>query len=884
MSASRERPSLSPAPPGAEVPLSKPASWVSTASGVLVRLFPTVVPSVSLTGARARVARVPAMVRRLPFESPWLVIAMVLLLQVPALWLASGLEVRSSFRELLPERKASVVELDRLGTRMGGGGTLIVLAQGGDGPELRRFVEALSARIRGFGPRWVTGVDDGARHWKQFVRSHWWVYARDGDLQSLRDDLVEARDREVLRRAGLDLELDDEASELSPTGRLQAAMDRFAEPRVATWADGMPDYYVDDHARLGAVVVRTPFATGDDRVRDLEARIREVVAGAEAESGVAGLVVNFTGSLVTSVEEHRAVVGDLTHVGIVGTGLVLGVVFLYFLRLRALLAMGLTIACGCSWSFAVARLSVGYLNSASGFLVSIIAGNGINFGILLMARYLDGRCDEHLPPDRAIACACRDTWKGTLTAAIAAALAYGSLAITGFPGFRQFGIIGAAGMLCCWTATYLLMPAILMASERVCPIIPEDADWRRQSQRLFAGPLYALAHRGPRSVAMAGSALCLVCAVAGAVWFFRDPMEYDLTRIRNDAADPGSARALGRTAASVVGAFGRDGRAIVVDRLEDVAPLVQELERRRDAAPPELRPFSRVVSIRNLLPERQEARVAVANELIGLVRNARRRHLVDDATWSRIEGMVPDKAHPVDLATLPEEIVWPFTESDGSRGRIIYLVPAEGRSLNDARYLSIWADSYRAVELPDGRVVHGSGDPVVFADVLSSIRKEAPVAVGVSLFGTAAVVLAAFMLRRTGWLALATLLAGFSMLIGFLAFAGIRINFLSFMALPITIGVGADYAVNVLRRHEADGEGSERIAFVQTGGAVVLCSLTTILGYGALLRSINGAVRSFGLAAAVGEVVMILSATVLLPSIVLWRAGRRAVAREVESQ
>ena len=36
---------------------------------------------------------------------------------------------------------------------------------------------------------------------------------------------------------------------------------------------------------------------------------------------------------------------------------------------------------------------------------------------------------------------------------------------------------------------------------------------------------------------------------------------------------------------------------------------------------------------------------------------------------------------------------------------------------------------------------------------------------------------------------------------------------------------------------------------VETGGAVIACSMTTLSGYLALLMSVNGAVRSFGLTA-----------------------------------
>ena len=75
--------------------------------------------------------------------------------------------------------------------------------------------------------------------------------------------------------------------------------------------------------------------------------------------------------------------------GATGIGLVLAVVLLYFMRLRALLVMGITIGIGLIWTFGLTQLVIGHLNVATGFLVSIVAGNGINVGILYQARYFE---------------------------------------------------------------------------------------------------------------------------------------------------------------------------------------------------------------------------------------------------------------------------------------------------------------------------------------------------------------------------------------------------------------------------------------------------------------------------------------------------------------
>jgi predicted RND superfamily exporter protein len=50
-----------------------------------------------------------------------------------------------------------------------------------------------------------------------------------------------------------------------------------------------------------------------------------------------------------------------------------------------------TIGIATAAAFGAAALTVGHLNAATAFLGAIIAGNGINYGILLIARYLRSR-------------------------------------------------------------------------------------------------------------------------------------------------------------------------------------------------------------------------------------------------------------------------------------------------------------------------------------------------------------------------------------------------------------------------------------------------------------------------------------------------------------
>ena len=96
-----------------------------------------------------------------------------------------------------------------------------------------------------------------------------------------------------------------------------------------------------------------------------------------------------------------------------------------------------------------------------------------------------------------------------------------------------------------------------------------------------------------------------------------------------------------------------------------------------------------------------------------------------------------------------------------------------------------------------------------------------------------------------------------------------RLNFLNFIALPITFGIGVDYAVNIVQRYRRGAGGAIRTVR-ETGGAVILCSLTTTLGYLALVQLDNFAVRSLGIAAVLGEVSCLLAAVLVLPAALVW--------------
>ena len=832
---------------------------------------------------------------RVQTERPFYVIALAAVSATVALVIASGLELRTGFGELLPGNKESVLVAEAASKRLASVSTLAIVVEGGDTAALERFVDEVGPRLRAIEPELVSQVDDGVRDAKKFFEDRSFLYAPLPLVKELHDEILERYDYEVQKRAGalLDDEDDDEADDgddgAPPPLTEESLRARLAEKskgtKVAEVQARYPNgYYLDPAAHRAVVLVRTPVESGDLR-RSAELRERVLAIVDEVRGGGSSLRVGLGGNLITSAETYQQIKSDLAHVGVWGIAMVLGVVFLFYLRVRTVVVLALTVGVGAAWTFGLSYFTVGHLNSSTGFLFSIVVGNGINFGIIYLARYLEERRRSSL--ELAIGDAHRGTWVATSSAAGAAMAAYGSLAITDFRGFKHFGVIGGSGMLLCWLATYLVLPSLLVAFERIRPI--SEGGRLERLRGLYGRPFALLVERAPRAVSVIGL-LVTVLSLGLAVRYIKaDPMESDMRNIDNDPVVVDSeAQRLRRAIDPIVGRQQMDGIAVVVERIEQVAPLASALDERRKAAPRP--PFERVVTVSSLLPSDQEEKLRLIKDARERIEHAREKGFVGDADYKKIDALLPAALLvPVTIDALPEQAARPFIEKDGTRGRLVYIQPANGRSVWDGRYLIEWADSFRTVSLPDGSVVKGSGRSVIFADIILAVGEDAPKAILASLLATAAIVLVAFRARAAALWVIGSIVAGLAWMVALLAvwktsapwssggaleLAPLKLNFLNFVALPITIGVGADYAVNVMKRYKDTG-GDVRLALVETGGAVILCSLTTMLGYAALGLSVNRAVQSFGVAAAAGEVCCVVTGVLVLPALLTWKDRRR---------
>ena len=759
---------------------------------------------------------------------------------------AVTLPIRSDFSQLLPEREPSVVSLRRLTARKGTTAVVEIGIAAADPRAARDFAAALARELRRLPPDLVREVDDDDLPMRRFVWEHRDLYASESDLQQA----LEAVRALVAARNPLFVDLEE--SDQSALDRLEEEVGLLREATV-----DRPSGYVGEDGRLRMIVVRAPFSDTEPAKSEalLAALRRTAMSLLPAHPGVE---VGYAGDPVTAALEHGLVLRDVAASGLACLVLVCALLLAAFRSARIVLALCASLAVGCALTFGWTRLAVGQLNSATAFLGSVVAGNGINFGIILAGRYREELRSR--PHGQALAEAMARTVVPTLVAAMAAAAAYLSLLVTDFRGFSELGAIAGIGMIFCWATTFLVLPALLdVLRPRQPPIGPQSP----------VRPMRCIPSRAASIALLLGAA---GSALAGGAVVLREPFEDDLGALRSRSLPVSEA---GRWSRRLDAAFGRTqsgGFVLGVGHAGDAALVLSALQDAERDVDPAARVLGRVDALARVLPgsaEEQRRKLQILCELRALLQRALPR-LPAEARQeaSALLPTLPPRA--LGLADLPPAVRGAFVENDGRAGLLLVVHPGpafEGWSYRGIR---------RAVELvrglrferPPVGAVEISGPEVLFVDMMRAVERDAPRATAVSAILVLALLLAALGPGRDFAAAAFALAAGVGGMLAAMALLHVRLNFLSAVAIPITLGIGVDYPLNVIARvrQELASGGDVRAALRQTGRAVALCSATTAIGYLVLLGSDTGAIRSFGLAAVLGELSCLAAALLVAPA------------------
>ncbi len=771
--------------------------------------------------------------------------------------LAIRLPVLGDFSHLLPPDAMAVRQLRLLEKRTRVLADYLIGVECNDRRLRAEAAADLRARLENIDRRLLAGITADHRVLRRFAWNNRYLFAPLTDLIATRD----AVENEIDRRSPWSLHLDEEAAgtetQLAPLAALE---DRLNKMKIESED---PGDIVSRDGHLQLLIVRTTF-TSDDSIRGQELTAFLENAARLTERKYPGIRIGMTGDVINSDAEHRALLRGMLVSTLVTIVLVLAAILLFYRSWTGVGALAWSLCVAVLATFAFTRIAIGHLNLASAFLSSIVIGNGINFGLVYLARYVEERRSQ--PPNSEILVqAAVASARGTLTAAVAAAAAYGSLALTQFRGFRDFGIIGAVGMLLCWFTAYTVLPAGLSC---LGPRIAEaDTGWLTRLVARIAPPRFG-------SRIAIGISLLMVSTCLVIYYVTHDPFEDDLRNLRLNTPDLGEAS---RWMAKFDRAFGNGisgGFAIGVEDRTQAPAVVRKLKEVDEGKPANKRLFSQISSLDDLLPSDQDAKLAVLADLRKLLDSKWLQKLSPEQRQRLEQLRPPETLRALGDADVPQEVAWPYTERDGTRGKLILANTGLGVNTWRLHSLQAFAKELRGLELGPQVVIGGTA--FVFSDMISMMRDSGPRATFVALVGSACVVLLLLGTKRHGIVALATAALGVLGMLSGACLLGIKVNFLDFVALPITIGVGVDYAVNICARaRQYSTPNGGHLSVLGTGPVVVLCSYTTVVGYASLLFSLNRGIHTFGLCAMIGELTCLAAALVFAPAFLDWGTSRR---------
>lgn len=602
------------------------------------------------------------------------------------------------------------------------------------------------------------------------------------------------------------------------------------------------DYYVSKDGRELVLLVKpSGLASNLAFSRRLVAQARAAVDRVNPAAYDPSIKVEFTGRYQKQLDLNAQLRGDIRWTIFGSIVLASLLLMLHFRQGRPLLLISLPLLVSLALTFALAYLMIGYVNIISAFLISILMGVGLDYGIVFYSRYAEERLAGAEPPE-AIKRTGLSTGRSVIIAGLTTAGVFFSLTAAEFKGFSQFGLIAGTGVLLNMLTFFTLFPALTLWLERLRP------------PRYVPGITLKLKGRRTRLYIP-------VLLGAAALTFFsfsklhKVGFEYNFSKIQGSNIP---SFVLDEHVNGIIGMSLTPDLALVnnLGEAAEVSKVLSEKEKAPDTT------IDSHASLLTFIPEDQARKRAVLRDL---------RRILDDKALNSLKKSQKDKvedtkrlleAPEVRQDNLPAEILRMFT--GGGPRSAVFIFPKI--DLGDAALVKKSSDEIRDLKIP-GRTIHPCSESIIFSDILNMIVKDGEAIMLLALFATLLPITLAYRSAKAVFFIVTPLAAGALWIFGAMALLHMKFNFFNVVILPLVFGLGVDYAEYVYSRYLETGPGSVPFVMLHTGPAVGMSALTTMLGFGTLLFAEHNGLKSIGQVAVLGIFCVFLAAMALLPAL-----------------
>ena len=360
-------------------------------------------------------------------------------------YLGSGVQLKLSLTDLLPENHPAVVKFEKLTEVVGGVGYFAVVLHAEDGKSHLEAAPKITEALKS-----SDLVRSAFYHREQrFFVDRLLYYI---DLPKLKD-LEKNIEKEITRmkRTTFDLGLWDEEETKEPEEK--SIFDGEIK-KMAKKSASISPYLISKEGKDLLVMVKPNFDSMDlGKTKELVA-FTESVLKPLLPSGVS---YEFAERYYTKIVETEMIQSDIFILGSIAILLIALIIYAYLRSVRALLIIFIPVLMGMGITLGITRLFIGHINIITGFLMGIVSGLGVDYGIHLVLRLrLEKQEPSSTDPDpiwRVIA----STGHSVFVGAVAASVSFFLLCFSTFRAFSEFGFIcgvGITAVLICLLCTF----------------------------------------------------------------------------------------------------------------------------------------------------------------------------------------------------------------------------------------------------------------------------------------------------------------------------------------------------------------------------------------------------------------------------------------------
>jgi hopanoid biosynthesis associated RND transporter like protein HpnN len=654
------------------------------------------------------------------------------------------------------------------------------------------------------------------------------------------------------------------------------------------------EYLLTNQGRWGIVLLklrksRDEFAQGTETIDVL----RQLIA--DTQDNHPRVQIGLTGLPVMENDEMRASQRDMMRASIIS---LLGVGCLFaagFGGIRHPLLTVVALLISMALCFGYITLSVGHLNILSVSFSVILIGLGIDFGVHYVARYLQLRAT--LPDARAaLTGATASVGPGIVTGGVTTSIAFFAASFTEFTGVAELGIISGGGILLCIVGAVTVLPAMILLADggRVKEPLP-----RPLAVDKWMGPLLQRPGR-----VMLGTLAVTGLLAAGAWWLRYDHNLLNLQPVGLESVEL-ERRLLEETDQSVWFALSMsDSRDELLRRkqafesLESVKgteeilswlptnceakqPVIARIQRRLadlPECPPQIPVAEPAVlgqelaAVQPMLAGNRPASRAIRRR-IDQIRDALRRLPPRDCLvllsgyQQQLAGDLSTRLHllhsvanpdPPQLSDLPSGLVSRFV---GKSNRHLLKIYGRG-NIWDMDDLERFVCDVKHIDPA------ATGQPLQTYYASRQMQQSYLLAALYALVAVSVVLLLDFQSTRCMLLALLPMALGLTQLLGVMGWLNVPLNPANLIVLPLILGIGIDDGVHVVHDFRRQ-RGRYRLS-TSTAAAVLITSLTTMMGFGSLMLAGHRGLQSLGRVLTIGVCCCMVTSLVLLPAVLAW--------------